>query len=157
MTADREQPQSSLAAAVVREALAWVGTPYRHQGARKGVGCDCVGLVRGVWRALYGREAEEAGSYSLDWAEAGATERLLAGARRNFCEKPIPTARAGDLLLFRWRSHLPAKHAGILVADRRFVHAYQSAGSVSVSELVPQWRGRIAAAFAFPELVQIST
>ena len=35
---------------VMRSARSWLGTPYRHQGARKGVGCDCLGLVRGVWR-----------------------------------------------------------------------------------------------------------
>jgi cell wall-associated NlpC family hydrolase len=36
--------------AVIAEAMTWLGTPYRHQGSRKGVGCDCLGLVRGVWR-----------------------------------------------------------------------------------------------------------
>ncbi len=50
------------AAAVVVEALSWVGTPYRHQAAQKGVGCDCLGLVRGVWRALYGSELERPGA-----------------------------------------------------------------------------------------------
>jgi NlpC/P60 family putative phage cell wall peptidase len=29
----------------------WIGTPYQHQASLKGVGCDCLGLVRGVWRA----------------------------------------------------------------------------------------------------------
>ena len=37
--------------AIVAEARAWIGTPYRHQASLKGVGCDCLGLVRGVWRA----------------------------------------------------------------------------------------------------------
>ena len=35
-------------------AYSWIGTPYRHQASRKGVGCDCLGLVLGVWRELYG-------------------------------------------------------------------------------------------------------
>ena len=39
-------------AAIVAEARAWIGTRYRHQASVKGVGCDCLGLVRGVWRAL---------------------------------------------------------------------------------------------------------
>jgi cell wall-associated NlpC family hydrolase len=25
--------------AVIAEAMTWLGTPYRHQGSRKGVGC----------------------------------------------------------------------------------------------------------------------
>ena len=53
--------RDSIADAIVAEALAWLGTPYRHQGARKGVGCDCLGLVRGVWRAVYGDNPEEPG------------------------------------------------------------------------------------------------
>lgn len=142
---------------VVREALSWVGTPYRHQGDRKGVGCDCLGLVRGVWRQLYGSDAEHPGAYSVDWAEAAGEERFLAGVRRHLREKNVFEARAGDLLLFRWRPRLPAKHAGILVAESRFVHAYQGGGRVSVSALVPQWRRRIAAVFTFPEQPDIPT
>jgi NlpC/P60 family putative phage cell wall peptidase len=37
---------------IVAETRAWLGTPYRHQASLKGVGCDCLGLVRGVWRAI---------------------------------------------------------------------------------------------------------
>jgi hypothetical protein len=39
---------------IVAETRAWIGTPYRHQASLKGVGCDCLGLVRGVWRAVIG-------------------------------------------------------------------------------------------------------
>ena len=41
---------------VVKAARAWLGTPYRHQASTLGAGCDCLGLLRGVWRALYGDE-----------------------------------------------------------------------------------------------------
>lgn len=146
-----------LAASVVREAVSWIGTPYRHQGDRKGVGCDCLGLVQGVWRSVYGCEGEQPGSYAADWAEAGGEERFLAGVRRNFREKPCEAAQAGDLLMFRWRPHLPVKHAGILVSAEYFIHAYQGGGAVVKSALVPQWRRRIAAVFTFPEIPEIST
>lgn len=135
---------------VVFEALEWVGTPYRHQGCLKGVGCDCLGLVRGVWREVYGQELEQPGPYAADWAEATEQERLLDGLRRHLSEKPVGNATAGDLIVFRWRPHLPAKHAAILTGPECFVHAYQDHG-VTLTRLVPQWRRRIAAAFAFPE------
>ena len=135
---------------VVREALSWLGTPYRHQGSRKGVGCDCIGLVLVVWRAVYGAAPELPGPYAPDWAEAGGEESLLAGISRNFREKPLREMTAGDVLLFRWRPHLPAKHAGILVEQDSFVHAYEGM-AVTASALVPQWRKRIAGIFAFPE------
>ena len=138
----------SIAETVVAETLTWLGTPYRHQGRCKGVGCDCIGLVLGVWRAVYGSAPELPGPYAPDWAEAGGEESLLAGIRRNFPEKDFREMTAGDLLVFRWRAHLPAKHAGILVEQDRFVHAYEGM-AVSLSAL-PQWRKRIAGVFVFP-------
>jgi NlpC/P60 family putative phage cell wall peptidase len=141
----------AIADAVVTEALSWVGTPYRHQGRKKGIGCDCLGLVLGVWSAVHGAALEQPGPYAPDWAEAGSEERLLAGVRRNFTEKCVREMSAGDLLVFRWRSNLPAKHAGILIGPDRFVHAYEGM-AVSLSALVPQWRKRIAGVFAFPEM-----
>lgn len=135
---------------IVAEALNWLGTPYRHQGSRKGVGCDCLGLVLGVWREVYGREPEHPRPYAADWAEAGGQDLLLEAASRHCIEKAVDGITSGDLILFRWRPHLPAKHAGILVARDRFIHAYQGQ-AVVVSTLVPQWRHRIAAIFAFPQ------
>lgn len=148
--ADLSYPEPA-GALVVAEANGWIGTPYRHQGAAKGVGCDCLGLVRGVWRALYGREIEHPGPYAADWSETGGGGRLLDAARRHFRERPAAAFRPGDLLLFRWRPHLPARHAGIAVGGDRFIHAYEGAGAVVASPLVPQWRRRVAAAFAFPD------
>ena len=55
----------------------------------------------------------------------------------------------GDILLFRWRPGLPAKHVGIVSAPDRFIHAYEQAAVVE-SPLVPSWRRRIAGVFSFP-------
>jgi NlpC/P60 family putative phage cell wall peptidase len=139
------------AEAVVEAAMSWLDTPYRHQGSRKGVGCDCLGLVRGVWRELYGTEAEDPGPYATDWAEAGGGDRLMEAARRHCREKPEAALSPGDLVLFRWRPNAPARHAGIMVTPDRFIHAYQGQ-AVLVSALVPHWRRRIAGVFAFPVL-----
>jgi NlpC/P60 family putative phage cell wall peptidase len=136
---------------IVAEALSWVGTPYRHQASLKGVGCDCLGLLRGVWRAFYGREPEAAPTYTPDWAEARGEETLAAAARRHLVEIAPDEARAGDVLLFRWRANLPAKHAVLLIAPDRFVHAQQGA-AVATATLSPWWRRRIAFAFSFPDL-----
>jgi len=138
-------------AAIVAEARSWLGTRYRHQQSLKGVGCDCLGLLRGVWRAVYGEEPEPVPAYSSDWAEASGEETLLAAAQRHLVEVPEPfLALPGDVLLFRWKPHLPAKHCAILVADRRIVHAYDAAGRVAESNVARDWEERIAGVFAFP-------
>jgi NlpC/P60 family putative phage cell wall peptidase len=135
----------------VSEARAWIGTPYRHQASLKGTGCDCLGLVRGVWRALYGAEPEPPPAYAPDWAEASGEERLAAAARRWLTEVPPAEAVAGDVLLFRWRPHLPAKHAAILSAPDRMIHAYDGAAVAEVY-FAPFWRRRLAFAFRFPTI-----
>jgi NlpC/P60 family putative phage cell wall peptidase len=136
---------------VLDEARDWIGTPYRHQGSVKGVGCDCLGLVRGVWRALYGSEPEALRPYSADWAEAGAGDGLLEAARRHFVEKAAAEMAEGDLILFRWKPQHAAKHAAIISGPDTFIHAYEG-HSVLESHLVPQWKKRIAGVFAFPPL-----
>ena len=61
---------------IVAFARGWIGTPYCHQASLKGVGCDCLGLVRGVWRETLGAEPEGVPAYTPDWAEAGRAETL---------------------------------------------------------------------------------
>lgn len=139
-------------AAVVAAARRWIGTPYRHQASLEGAGCDCLGLVRGLWREFYGDEPEPVPPYGPDWAEASGRETLLEAAGRRLVAVPVAAARPGDVVLFRWRPDLPAKHAGVLVEADRFVHAYDGAAVVE-SPLGPWWRRRIAAAFAFPGIL----
>lgn len=131
-------------------AAGWIGTPYRHQGSSQGVGCDCLGLVRGIWRALYGCEPELPPAYARDWAERGGEDRLMHAAIRH-CGAPHGLAQAepGDLILFRWRPDCAAKHAGILDDAGHFIHAYEQAAVVR-SALVPSWQRRVAGAFRFP-------
>lgn len=134
---------------IVAEARAWLATPYRHQASLKGVGCDCLGLVRGVWRALIGPEPEEPGAYSPDWAEALRAERLADAARRYMIPIAPRAAGRGDVVLFRWRDDMPAKHAAILTGEGTFIHAYSGA-AVCESPYGSWWRQRSAFAFAFP-------
>ena len=107
------------AARVVAVARSWIGTPYRHQASRKGVGCDCLGLVRGVWRAVTGEEPERAPPYTRDWAEAASAETLAQAAARHMIAMPLDEFGPGDVLLFRWRAGNPAKHAAIDPRNRR--------------------------------------
>jgi NlpC/P60 family putative phage cell wall peptidase len=137
--------------AILAEAREWIGTPYRHQASAKGAGCDCLGLIRGVWRALYGAEPELAPAYTPDWAEAQGAETLLEAARRHLVEVNLVVAAPGDVLLFRMEANSPAKHAAILDEDERLIHAYWGRAVVR-SRYAPWWRARSAAAFSFPRV-----
>lgn len=136
-------------AQIVAEAKSWLGTPYQHQASLKGRGCDCLGLVRGVWTALYGAEPEVPPAYSQSWAEAGGRETLAAAAARHMHPVPLDAVQPGDVLLFRWRAHLPAKHAAILSSNELMIHAHDRR-AVSEVPLSPWWWRRMAFAFSFP-------
>ena len=90
---------------IVAEARAWIGTPYRHQASLKGVGCDCLGLVRGVWRA---RDRRRAGARAALCARLGGGDaaRGAGGRARRHLDRrsPWPQFEPGDVLLFRWRA-----------------------------------------------------
>ena len=132
-------------------ARGWIGTPYLHQASLKGVGTDCLGLVRGVWREVLGPEPEAPGPYAADWAEASGLERLAEAGARHF--KPLAASdfEAGDVILFRWREGLPAKHAAIATSRQTIIHAHDGARvcEVRIGSLLRQ---RVAFAFQFPGL-----
>lgn len=134
---------------IVASAQRWIGTPYRHQASKLGVGADCLGLVRGVWRDVIGAEPETPPPYTPDWAEALKEETLLDAARRHLLEIPLGEAQTGDVFLFRMGLGHPAKHCGIISGADRIIHAYWGR-SVCETRLVPWWKRRIAAAFSFP-------
>ena len=50
--------------AILTAAYDWLDTPYQHQASVKGGGCDCLGLIRGVWREIYGDEPMETPAYT---------------------------------------------------------------------------------------------
>jgi NlpC/P60 family putative phage cell wall peptidase len=162
---------------IVALARTWLGTPYHHQASVKGAGTDCIGLVRGIWRELYGAEPQALPAYTRDWAEAMGRETLLEAARRHLIEVSTAAAQPGDVLIFRWRRTAPAKHCTILsapglplpacgervgvrgsqrqitIGSATMIHALEGA-PVSEVPLSPWWRRRLAGAFAFPDAVK---
>ena len=151
---------------ILTEARHWIGTPFHHRASLRGTGTDCLGLVRGIWRALYGQEPEPLPPYAPDWAEATGRDDMLAAALRHLI--PVEAPQPGDILLFRLRRTGPARHAGILScpmmrcvsegphkgraegkASRTLIHA-AAPHPVAETPYDRRWQTRTAAAFAFP-------
>jgi len=136
---------------IVAAARLWIGTPYHHQASLRDVGCDCLGLVRGVWRDLYGAEPEQPPPYSRHWAESGEGDALADAGLRHLQPVASGQEREGDVLLFRWRTHLPAKHCAILATPQNIIHAHDGA-MVSEVAFTGWWRRHLAHVFSFPEV-----
>ena len=144
------QRRSADPSIVIDTARGWLGTPYHDQASLRGVGCDCLGLARGVWREVVGPEPFPIPPYSRDWGESGPREVLAEGARRMMIEVPVADAPPGALVLFRMKPRAIAKHVGILTGPASFIHAYERLGVIEQA-LTPPWRRRVAFAFLFPQ------
>lgn len=135
------------------QARLWIGTPYVHQASCLGAGTDCLGLVRGVWRGLFGEEPEMPPAYTRDWGDMSDDEILWRAAMQHLRAKPLHEAATGDVLLFRMKDGAVAKHLGVqgkTGVEASFVHAF-SGHAVVESALTRPWARRIVARFAFPE------
>ncbi len=135
--------------AVVAAARRWLGTPYHDQASLCGVGCDCLGLARGVWREIVGDEPFPIPPYSRDWGEIGQREVLAEGARLMMAEVAPADASTGALVVFRMRPRAVAKHVGILTSSGSFIHSYERLGVIE-QPFTTAWRRRVAFAFLFP-------
>lgn len=137
---------------VIKIARSWLGTPYHHQASLKGIGTDCLGLIRGIWRETLGCEPESIPPYSADWSETTGDEVLWCMAKRHLCAKPLEQADLADIILLRMYRGAIAKHMGVVSALHPhpcFIHAYQGHGVIE-SPLSQAWHKRIVARFALP-------
>ena len=145
---------------IVSTARAWIGTPYHHQGSTKHAGTDCLGLVRGVYRELYGHEPEQPPAYTFSWGDYDSRELMIEAAARHLTVRVLAEGkqtlynaetlwREGDVLLFRARANAVAKHCGIVTGRDSMVHSYSGFGVVETS--IGIWGKRVAGLFSFPE------
>jgi len=131
-------------------ALEWVGTPYHHQACLKGVGADCVGLLRGVFIETYGYDPEKPPTYSPAWGESTKDELLLQAAGKYLTPVSGLNWGVSDVLVFRIRNAASAKHCAIVVGDNKMIHAV-SGRAVFVAG-INAWAKQIAGTFSFPNL-----
>ncbi len=137
---------------IVTLARGWIGTPFHHRASLRGAGADCLGLLRGLWRARFGAEPCAVPHYAPGWGECDADEHLHAALAAHF--RPAHTPADGQVLLFRLQPRARARHIGIQSAQgRAFIHACPRAGVVEAPLSAP-WARRISARFAFPPLAQ---
>jgi NlpC/P60 family putative phage cell wall peptidase len=120
-------------AAVVAEAIAWLGTPYHHRAKLKGVGVDCAQLVLGVYAAVGLVRDFDTGDYPQDWHLHRETERYLAIIRRLASEIALDRVQPGDVLLFKFGRAF--SHGAIVTAWPQIVHANRKDGAVVMGDV----------------------
>jgi NlpC/P60 family putative phage cell wall peptidase len=120
-------------AAIVAEALSWIGTPFHDHAGVKGAGCDCLHLV---WRVAQARGFAPAGdppAYKPQWFQHRGEPLFLQGLIEygaHQVAKPFP----GDFAMYNFGRH--AAHAAIIIDGRSMVHAYKVVGCVTRGDLL---------------------
>ena len=121
-------------AAVVAEALTWLGTPYHHYAALKGVGADCAMFPLAVYKAAGRVPADLAvDHYPMDWAFHRDEERYLAMVERFGREIAPERLGPGDFLV--WRYGRTFSHGAIVIEPPRVIHAFIEAGCVTIDDV----------------------
>jgi NlpC/P60 family putative phage cell wall peptidase len=135
--------------AIVTEARSWIGTKWQHQASLKGVACDCVGLVRGVYTAVTGLTPDVPLNYPATWHLFKAEERLYNECTKYLEEIAPNDALPGDVLLFGFGKG-PACHVGIMTGDDSVIHSWMDVGQVTETRLSGYWEEKTKFAFRYP-------
>jgi hypothetical protein len=85
---------------IVTETRAWIDTPFHHAAHIRGAGCDCVGLVIGVAKALgYLPSSFQPPVYSAEWHVHRNEELLRATMEASGCVRVPLDARQPDYVV----------------------------------------------------------
>lgn len=118
-------------AAVVAEALSWLGTPYHSHGRLKGIGVDCAMLLAEVYERAGVVKHIDPGFYppQFGWHRSDEVFRSFVEQHGTQVENP----EAGDCVLFRFGRCY--SHGGVMVTSERLVHASMPDTMVILSDL----------------------
>ena len=119
-----------------------INTPYQHQGRKKGVGIDCIGVP--IW------VAEELGLGNFDKIDYprvpdGTMEKLIA---QNCTQELL---QPGVLLVFR--ISVEAQHCGIVsnyMGGQGLIHAWDVAKKVVEHKLTKDWVKKVVGCYGLP-------
>lgn len=137
---------------VLEIARTWVGTPYRHQASVKGSGCDCIGLITGIWRELFGKYPKgfKMPAYTPYWAEESG-KSLMVNIGKQYLIEILPKEKLpGDVLMYRMMRRGQTKHAGIYLGSNKLIHAYDG-HAVTKATLITNVGAALTYVFRFPE------
>ncbi|MFZ5658775.1 MAG: hydrolase [Pseudomonadota bacterium] len=127
-------------AAVVREALSWLRTPYHHHADVKGAGADCIMLLIRVYHACGLIPDVDPRPYPHDWHLHRDEERYLDGVLRY--ARPVKQPQPGDVALYRFGRCI--SHGAIVTRWPQVVHAYLGQGVILSESDQPPLAGRLA-------------
>ncbi len=145
LTRAQEEPVeiSGNSETILAEARSWLGTPWRHAAAVKGLrgGVDCAMLLARVYVDA-GMVADfDPRPYSMQYFLHRSEPRYQTWVEKY--ARKVTSALPGDVALFQFGRSL--SHGGIYLGEDRIIHAWRVAGAVVETEMMacPQLETRL--------------
>lgn len=125
-----------------REAMSWLGTPYRHCTAVKGRGADCTLWIGSCWVAVGILKKLSYHYYPKDWYVHRVDERILEGLYSHFREHavegfsikrytPEEQPKRGDVLSLSINcAERVSNHAALYLGGDKVLHAAPRQGVI---------------------------
>jgi hypothetical protein len=107
--------------ATIREAVAWLKTPFHFEACVKGCGVACGPLLIAVYRAVGIPVPSKVGHFPADWHLHTHEERYLNIVLQY--ARPVDAPQPGDTVLFRVFKNRPMCHGGIVIEWPLIIHA----------------------------------
>ena len=108
---------------IVKEAKEWLGTPFMHGQAVKGVGADCVQFPIALMKSAGKLPAEfKSIRYNQDWALHNEKSELLPQLEK-YCIRidNLDNLQSGDLLAYKYGKCV--SHLGVYIGEGMIIHA----------------------------------
>jgi cell wall-associated NlpC family hydrolase len=127
---------------LVAAAMDMVGTPFHAQASTKGVGTDCIGVMKHVARSN-GVLFRDRVAYSM------RPDGTLKSTLENYLDLVKGEIQAGDILLMAFDGANP-HHVAMYVGNGEIVHAYAQARKVVKQTYSDHWKNKVVAVYRFP-------
>ncbi|HSH12315.1 MAG TPA: C40 family peptidase [Desulfurivibrionaceae bacterium] len=112
--------------ALVKNAVGWLGVPYRPGGKTAERGFDCSGFVGAVFKKTFGLVLPPSALTISKIGQPISFEEL----------------RIGDLIFFNTLRR-PFSHIGIYMGEGRFIHACSTANQIKIDNLDQYYKKRL--------------
>ena len=140
---------------VVEEARTWIDTPFRDQGYTKGIGVDCLGLIKGLARDLNlcKKDIANMSDFTLPYGKMPNRSVIIPALKRHLVLISRDELDIADIILYLGR-HEP-QHLAIKT-DTGIIHSYQPYGAVKEHSMTLEWANpsRMLGIYRFPIFVE---
>lgn len=132
---------------IIDAARSCLGTPFKHQGRVRGLGLDCVGLIRYPIIATHMQSYEENADFT-QYGKDPVPSKMGTHLSKYFTEVRVNELLPGDIIWCRVRNS--PQHLAIYTDEDTVIHSVSNGPNRVVEHILEnKWRKRIYKIFRY--------